>query len=157
MNSYIENVLARVQERDAKKPEFLQCVKEVYSSLEKVVEAHPEYEKYAINAAVVYKIMLDLEKLLSGGYYFSDGQRSIYHETAFQDYLQKYFGFRKAYCKLNIKYNPKYKLLFKLCYMVRFILYKFDRISFIYKINSILRMEEIVRKDKRNRSCGKEI
>ncbi|MBQ8765701.1 MAG: NADP-specific glutamate dehydrogenase [Clostridia bacterium] len=48
MNSYIENVLARVQERDAKKPEFLQCVKEVYSSLEKVVEAHPEYEKYDI-------------------------------------------------------------------------------------------------------------
>ncbi len=48
MNSYIENVLARVEERDAKKPEFLQCVREVFGSLEKVVEAHPEYEKYDI-------------------------------------------------------------------------------------------------------------
>ncbi len=48
MNSYIEKVLAQVEERDGKKPEFLQCVREVYSSLEKVVEAHPEYEKYDI-------------------------------------------------------------------------------------------------------------
>ncbi len=48
MNSYIERVLARVQERDGEKKEFIQCVKEVFGSLEKVVEAHPEYEKYDI-------------------------------------------------------------------------------------------------------------
>ncbi len=48
MNSYIENVLERVQKRDGEKKEFIQCVKEVYSSLEKVVDAHPEYEKYDI-------------------------------------------------------------------------------------------------------------
>ncbi len=48
MNSYIKDVLARVEERDAKKPEFLQCVREVFGSLEKVVEAHPEYEKFDI-------------------------------------------------------------------------------------------------------------
>ena len=45
MNSYIEKILKRVEERDGDKKEFLQCVKEVYGSLEKVVEAHPEYEK----------------------------------------------------------------------------------------------------------------
>ena len=48
MNSYIEKILKRVEERDGDKSEFLQCVREVYSSLEKVVEAHPEYEKYDI-------------------------------------------------------------------------------------------------------------
>jgi glutamate dehydrogenase (NADP+) len=48
MNSYIEKVLARAQERDGEKKEFIQCVKEVFGSLEKVVEAHPEYEKYDI-------------------------------------------------------------------------------------------------------------
>ena len=48
MNSYIERVLARAQERDGEKKEFIQCVKEVFGSLEKVVEAHPEYEKYDI-------------------------------------------------------------------------------------------------------------
>ena len=48
MNSYIEKVLARAEERDGEKKEFIQCVKEVFGSLEKVVDAHPEYEKYDI-------------------------------------------------------------------------------------------------------------
>ena len=48
MNSYIEKILARVEERDGDKKEFMQCVKEVYSSLDKVLDAHPEYEKYDI-------------------------------------------------------------------------------------------------------------
>ena len=53
MNSYIERVLERVQQRDGEKIEFIQCVKEVFSSLEKVVEAHPEYEKYDILGRMV--------------------------------------------------------------------------------------------------------
>ena len=48
MNSYIEKILKRVEERDGDKKEFMQCVKEVYSSLDKVLDAHPEYEKYDI-------------------------------------------------------------------------------------------------------------
>ena len=48
MNSYIEKILQRVEERDGDKKEFMQCVREVYGSLEKVIEAHPEYEKYDI-------------------------------------------------------------------------------------------------------------
>ncbi|MBR5190696.1 MAG: NADP-specific glutamate dehydrogenase [Clostridia bacterium] len=48
MNSYIEKILNRVEERDGDKKEFMQCVREVYGSLEKVIEAHPEYEKYDI-------------------------------------------------------------------------------------------------------------
>ncbi len=48
MNSYIEKILERVEERDGDKKEFMQCVREVYGSLEKVIEAHPEYEKYDI-------------------------------------------------------------------------------------------------------------
>ena len=53
MNSYIEKILKRVEERDGDKKEFLQCVREVYGSLEKVVEAHPEYEKYDILGRMV--------------------------------------------------------------------------------------------------------
>jgi len=45
MNSYIERVLAEVKRRDANEPEFLQTVEEVLSSLEVVVNQHPEYEK----------------------------------------------------------------------------------------------------------------
>ena len=43
MNEYIENVIATVKRRDNAKPEYIQCVKEVFRSLEKVIEAHPEY------------------------------------------------------------------------------------------------------------------
>lgn len=43
MSEYINSVIETVKRRDNSKPEFIQCVTEVYGSLEKVVEAHPEY------------------------------------------------------------------------------------------------------------------
>lgn len=43
MNEYIENVIKTVEKRDSAKPEYIQCVKEVFRSLEKVIEEHPEY------------------------------------------------------------------------------------------------------------------
>ncbi len=48
MNAYIEEVLAKVKKRDANEPEFLQTVEEVLSSLEVVVNKHPEYQKLAL-------------------------------------------------------------------------------------------------------------
>ncbi len=43
MNEYIQKVISTVEKRDGEKSEFLQCVKEVLGSLEKVVDVHPEY------------------------------------------------------------------------------------------------------------------
>ncbi len=43
MNKYIENVIATAERRNPEKPEFIQTVKEVFGSLEKVVDEHPEY------------------------------------------------------------------------------------------------------------------
>lgn len=45
MNAYLERVLADVKENHSNEPEFVQAVEEVYSSLEPVIEKHPEYEK----------------------------------------------------------------------------------------------------------------
>ena len=42
MNEYIERVIATVERRDNAKPAFIQCVKEVYRSLEAVIEEHPD-------------------------------------------------------------------------------------------------------------------
>ncbi len=47
-NDYIEKVLAKLGEKNASEPEFVQAVTEVYSSLAPVIEKHPEYEKNAI-------------------------------------------------------------------------------------------------------------
>ena len=46
--SYVQNVIDSVAKKYANEPEFVQTVAEVLSSLEKVVERHPEYEKAAL-------------------------------------------------------------------------------------------------------------
>ena len=43
MNSYVEKVLNEVLTKDSHEPEFNQAVKEVLSSLEPVIERHPEF------------------------------------------------------------------------------------------------------------------
>ena len=44
-NEYLNRVYADVERRDANEPEFLQAVREVFDSLELVVDRHPEWEK----------------------------------------------------------------------------------------------------------------
>ena len=44
MNAYMASVIEQVKKRNAGEPEFIQTVEEVFHSIEKVVEAHPEYE-----------------------------------------------------------------------------------------------------------------
>ena len=112
-----------------------------------VLKSMPEYEKYQINAALVNGILQVFDPLLKNGGYICDGEKSILHETAFRDYLEKYFGFRKAYCKLHIIYNPKLKWLIRLIYPIRRVLLGFDGFGLIHALNSVLKMEEIVRKD----------
>ncbi len=48
MNAYIEKVLAATKAKNPNEPEFLQTVEEVLTSLEPVINAHPEYEKVCL-------------------------------------------------------------------------------------------------------------
>ena len=43
-NEYLKKVYAQVEKRDANEPEFLQAVREVFESLELVIDKHPEWE-----------------------------------------------------------------------------------------------------------------
>ena len=115
----------------------------------KVLKTNPQYEKNGVNAALVDGILRYFNSFLTNGGYICDGSRSINHETAFQDYLEKYFGFRKAYCKLHIIYNPSLKWMINLIYPVRKLFLKMDGIGIIHQLNSVLRMEEVVRKNER--------
>ena len=45
MNAYLESVIANVKKKYSHEPEFVQTVEEVFSSIEPVIDAHPEYEK----------------------------------------------------------------------------------------------------------------
>lgn len=113
----------------------------------KVMRTKPECERNGVNAALVEGILRCFNSFLTQGGYICDGARSINHETAFQDYLEKYFGFRKAYCKLHISYNPKLRWMIQLMYPIRKLLKKYDEIGKIHQLNAVLRMEEIARKD----------
>ena len=110
-----------------------------------VLKAIPEKEKLGLNAAIVYQILSDHAEYLEKEGYICDGARSIQHETAFQDYLEKYFCFRKAYCKLNIMYKPTVKTLVFAAYHFKRLLRKLDHVAPIKKMNDMLKMEEIRR------------
>ena len=45
MNTYLTSVIENVKKKHGNEPEFVQTVEEVFSSLEPVIEKHPEYEK----------------------------------------------------------------------------------------------------------------
>ena len=113
-----------------------------------VLRVMPKMENQSINAAIVSGILNDNEELFKMGGYISDGSRNIRHETAFQDYLEKYFDFRKVYCKLNMVYSPFFGMLIKLIYPFRKIIFKFDGIRFVNKVSTILALENIVREQK---------
>ena len=44
MNGYLARVIEEVKGKHGDEPEFVQTVEEVFSSLEPVIEQHPEYE-----------------------------------------------------------------------------------------------------------------
>lgn len=113
----------------------------------KVMRTNPECEKNGINAALVEGVLRYFNEFLTQGGYICDGARSINHETAFQDYLEKYFGFRKAYCKLHITYNPRLKWVVHLIYPIRRFFLQMDGIGILHSINAVLKMEEIQRNE----------
>ena len=106
-----------------------------------VLKTNPDYEKKQINAALVNGILEHYNDRLSKEFYIVDGERNILHETAFQNYLEKYFGFRKAYCKLHIKYRCGVRIIVKILFPFRKWL---ARMSFSKAklVSGVLRMEE---------------
>ncbi len=115
-----------------------------------VIKYDPEYLKYQISAALTYQVILDY---INGGRckYVLDGQRAIRHKTNIQEYLEDYFGFRKAYCRLQMVYSPVMKLLVTLLYPFRNVMEKLagDRVL-LNNVASVLKMEEIRRGCRRN-------
>lgn len=76
--------------------------------------------------------------------YIYDGERNIRHITNYQDYLIKYFGFKKVYCKLNIKYKPIMNFIIFLLYPFRNFI-KNTNNKLLYNIYCVLFQEQIRR------------
>lgn len=107
----------------------------------KSLRVKPEYEKKGVNAALCDGVISHYNSRLSKSFYILDGARSILHETAFQDYLQKYFCFRRAYCRLHIVYRFPVNILIQILYPFRKIVPA--NLPVFSKVAGLLRMEEI--------------
>lgn len=105
-------------------------------------KVRPSFEKYQVNAALVYTIVINYNEQLSKNFYICDGSRNIYHKTHFQDFLEKYFGFRKAYCVLKIKYIWWLKPMVFVLYPFHKLFMKFDKNEKMHLLNSLLVMEQ---------------
>lgn len=105
-------------------------------------KVHPQLERYQVNASLVKAIADHYADRLGSGFYICDGARNINHKTNFQDYLEKYFGFRKAYCRLHVRYRGALKAVMPLLYALRAPLKKLDGVKLIHQINGVLLMEE---------------
>lgn len=88
----------------------------------------------------------DQREFLEKGEYICDGEINTRHETAFQEYLIKYFEFRKVYCKLNIVYSQAMRFAVKILYPFRPLLESMDSFGIIHNINGIMLMEVYRRK-----------
>ncbi len=110
-----------------------------------VLKAKPSEEKKQVNAALIYSVLEHFQQQLSEGMYVLAGERTISHDTNIHEYLMKYFGFRKAYCWLNIKYRGLIGPIVSCLYPIRGLLRHLTFISLFCQIQGVMKMEEIAR------------
>lgn len=105
----------------------------------------PEEEHNNINFAIIYYALTYFADDLASGCYIDDGVRATYHSSShFQDYLQKYFGFHKAYSILHIHYRWFVKPIIMIIFPFRRFLSNSQNGS-VKLVYSLLKQEEISR------------
>lgn len=103
----------------------------------------PEFLKLYVSHALIYEMTnYYLNEL--GLKYVYDGARSISHKTNVQNFLIDKLHFRKAFCRLNIVYNPIVKIIVHVLYPFRNIISKIN-MDAAKKITVLLLQEKIRR------------
>lgn len=106
---------------------------------------HPELQSYVRPSDAIHYTILTHYLNELGQKFICSGSRSLNHKTNVQDYKIKNWRFRKAFCKLHLVYRKDINIIIKLVYPFRNLLMKFDNITAIHQLNSVLKMEEIAR------------
>lgn len=105
---------------------------------------NPQYVSLRPSDAIHYHVLNHYLNEL-GRSYVSSGSRNISHKTNVQDYKIHNWQFRKAYCKMHLKYSPRIAWVVKILFPFRKMLEKLDFIKIVHAINGVLKMEEIAR------------
>lgn len=110
------------------------------------LKTNPAFEKYNCNASLIDFVLTKYnENLKQGNVVFTNGSRNIKHETNFNSYLEKYFGFRKVYAKLRVVYRFPLGIIVKLLKPFIKIL-KHTKNPFLYNIYCVLKMDSFSNK-----------
>lgn len=111
---------------------------------------NPAYLKLRASDAL-YATVLDYYLNVMGAAYVSSGARSISHDTNSQEYKESHFGYRKVFCKLNIFYSTRLRIIINICYPFHKIITSLGKkIKRIHSLSALLFMEQIRRTFKEN-------
>ena len=114
-----------------------------------ILKSKPECERLKVNAAMIAECLFFFNEDIRKGIYICDGERNILHQTTFQDYLERTFKFRKAYCKVNVVYRPVVGIVVNCLFPIRK-MFKNSSNKLCYYIYGVLQLEEIYRKQQKN-------
>jgi hypothetical protein len=100
---------------------------------------HPAYLKRYSSYALLYEMnryYLKDQRVA----YVNDGFRSILHETDLQDFLERTFGFEKAYTSVDVTYRAPVGALVRATFPMRRLLGRVDqRLGALYELERIVR------------------
>ncbi len=97
---YLNKVYEALEKRDAGEPEFLQAVKEVFESIEPVVEANPQYEQYG-----VLERMVEPERMISFRVSWVDDQNKVHVNRGYRVQFNSAIGPYKGGLRLHPTVN----------------------------------------------------
>ena len=100
-NPYLQKVYQQVCQRDANEPEFLNAVMEVLSTLEPVIEKHPEYE-----AAGLIERLVEPERAVQFRVAWQDDQGKTQVNRAFRVQFNSAIGPYKG----GLRFHPSVNL-----------------------------------------------
>lgn len=103
----------------------------------------PDYLKEGVHHALIHE-MTNYYLNEMGLRYVCAGARSISHKTNVQEFLVHKLHFRKAFCRLNLVYNPLVKIIITILYPFRDVISRIDT-GVINRITVLLRQEGIRR------------
>ena len=101
MNDYIKRVVNGVKQKYANQPEFCQTVEEVLSSLEPVVDRHPEYERVDLLGR-----MVEPERMFTFRVVWEDDQHIWHTNTGYRCQFNGAIGPYKGGIRFQKNVNP---------------------------------------------------
>ena len=100
MNSYVARVLEETKKKNANEPEYLQAVEEVLSTVEPVVEKHPEYEQLGL-----LERMVEPERIITFRVSWVDDNGKVHVNRAFRVQYSSLIGPYKGGIRLHPTVN----------------------------------------------------